>query len=266
MIPRKRISFASAAVVLAIALAIVLAAASVLLPRLSQFRQFTGPGQAAYAAEIKIGGSSSQALRERLVVGLAAKGISDKKVLAAMKKVPRHEFVPRAGRSASYVDTALSIGMGQTISQPFVVAYMTQMLELDGDEKVLEIGTGSGYQAAVLAEIVGKVYTIEIVEPLAQRAEKTLKRLGYEGVIVRVGDGYRGWPEQAPFDAIIVTAAPDHVPQPLVDQLKVGGRMVIPVGDRFQALTLITKDESGVTRAWDLPVMFVPMTGEAQEK
>ena len=225
-----------------------------------------GRAPSVLAGEVNIGGVSSKALRENLVDQLIAKGISDKKVIAAMKAVQRHEFVPKRYRPEAYGDHPLPIGMDQTISQPFVVAYMTEMLKLEGNESVLEIGTGSGYQAAVLAEIVGKVYTIEIVEPLARDAEKTLKRLGYNGVVVKVGDGYRGWPEHAPFDAIIVTAAPDHIPQPLVEQLKVGGRMVIPVGKWGQRLTLITKDKDGVTTQKDLPVRFVPMTGEAQEK
>jgi protein-L-isoaspartate(D-aspartate) O-methyltransferase len=173
--------------------------------------------------------------------------------------------VPERYRDDAYDDRPLPIGMEQTISQPFVVAYMTQMLGLKGGENVLEIGTGSGYQAAVLSEIAGKVYTIEIVEPLARKAEETLDRLGYKNVFVKAGDGYQGWPEHAPFDAIIVTAAPDHVPQPLVEQLKIGGRMVIPVGDWRQRLISITKDENGMTEKRDLPVIFVPMTGEAQE-
>ncbi len=223
-------------------------------------------GSGALADEVEIGGVSSKALRESLVRKIVAQGISDKKVVAAMKSVRRHEFVPKQYWDEAYADHPLPIGMKQTISQPFVVAYMTQMLKLDGSEKVLEIGTGSGYQAAVLAEIVDVVYTIEILEPLAMKAEKTLKRLGYNGVVVKAGDGYRGWPEHAPFDAIIVTAAPDHVPEPLVEQLKVGGRMVIPVGKWGQRLILITKDEDGVTRREDLRVLFVPMTGEAQKK
>jgi len=219
-----------------------------------------------FAEEVEIDGVSSEALRERLVGKIVAHGISDEKVIAAMKNVQRHEFVPEKYRSDAYDDRPLPIGLKQTISQPFVVAYMTQMLKLDGDEKVLEIGTGSGYQAAVLAEIVDEVYTIEILEPLAKSAEKTLKRLGYDDVVVMAGDGYRGWPEHAPFDAIIVTAAPDHIPQPLVEQLAIGGRMVIPVGKWGQKLTLITKDKDGVKKQEDLPVIFVPMTGEAQEK
>ena len=220
----------------------------------------------ALAAEEEINGVSSETLRDRLVDKLVAKGISDKKVIDAMRKVPRHEFVPKKHRDEAYDDHPLPIGMKQTISQPFIVAYMTEVLKLKGGEKVLEIGTGSGYQAAVLAEIADTVYTIEILEPLARNAEKTLKRLGYENIFVLAGDGYRGWPEHAPFDAVIVTAAPDHIPQPLVEQLKVGGRMVIPVGDWFQSLIIITKDEDGVTQREDLPVRFVPMTGEAQKK
>ncbi|GAB4334766.1 MAG: protein-L-isoaspartate(D-aspartate) O-methyltransferase [Candidatus Abyssubacteria bacterium] len=221
----------------------------------------------AEAGEQEIGGVSSEALRERLVRNIEAQGVNDEKVLEAMRKVPRHEFVPEKFRDDAYDDRPLPIGMDQTISQPYIVAYMTQMLELDGGEKVLEIGTGSGYQAAVLAEIAGEVYTIEILGPLARNAEKTLARLGYKNIHVRVGDGYKGWPEHAPFDAIIVTAAPGHIPQPLVEQLKPGGRMVIPVGEWYQELKLITKDEDGNVKVHkDLPVMFVPMTGEAQEK
>ena len=220
----------------------------------------------AFAGEEEIGGVSSKVLRDRLVDLLEVQGIHDEKVLSAMRKVPRHEFVPKRYRSEAYANHPLPIGMEQTISQPFIVAYMTQMLKLSGGEKVLEIGTGSGYQAAVLAEIAGEVYTIEILSPLARSAEKTLNRLGYENIFVKVGDGYRGWPEHADFDAIMVTAAPDHVPQPLVEQLKIGGRLVIPVGKWFQKLILITKDEEGVTKRDDLDVMFVPMTGEAQKK
>ncbi len=223
-------------------------------------------GGVAVAAEEEIGGISSTVLRDRLVDSLVAKGISDEKVVSAIRKVPRHEFIAEKYRHEAYDDHPLPIGMGQTISQPYIVAYMTEALKLKGNEKVLEIGTGSGYQAAVLAEIADKVYTIEILEPLARNAEKMLKRLGYENIFVLAGDGYRGWPEHAPFDAIIVTAAPDHVPQPLVEQLKVGGRMIIPVGDWFQSLIIITKDEKGVTQREDLPVRFVPMTGEAQKK
>jgi protein-L-isoaspartate(D-aspartate) O-methyltransferase len=196
---------------------------------------------------------------------LAARDITDAKVLDAMAKVPRHRFVPTQYRSESYYDGPLSIGLGQTISQPYIVALMTQLAHIDSTSKVLEIGTGSGYQAAVLASLVAHVYTIEIVEPLCCRAESTLTQLGYGNVSVKCGDGYRGWPEAAPFDAVIVTAAPDHVPQPLIDQLKIGGRMVIPVGAHNQDLLLITKTENGSTTKAVIPVRFVPMTGEAEK-
>jgi len=205
--------------------------------------------------------------RERMVSGqIEARGVRDARVLAAMRRVPRHEFVPLAQRAHAYEDHPLPIGHGQTISQPYIVAVMSEALELDGSEKVLEIGTGSGYQAAVLAELAAEVYTIEIVEPLASRAASDLKRLGFEKLHVRAGDGYRGWPEAAPFDAIIVTAAPDHIPQPLVDQLAVGGRLVIPVGRMFQELVLITRDKQGVHHKDLLAVRFVPMLGEAEKK
>lgn len=205
------------------------------------------------------------AARARMVQQqLEARGIRDPRVLAAMGKVPRHEFVSDWYRSQAYDDHPLPIGEQQTISQPYVVAYMTEQLELTGGEHVLEVGTGSGYQAAVLAEICRDVYTIEIIEPLAARARATLERLGYRTVHVRAGDGYRGWLEAAPFDAIIVTAAPDHVPQPLIDQLKIGGRMIVPVGEADQALIRLTKTADGVHEERLLPVRFVPMTGEAQ--
>lgn len=192
------------------------------------------------------------------------RGIKNELVLEAMSTVPRHEFLPESQRILAYTDRALPIGHGQTISQPYIVALMTQVLELQPGDSVLEIGTGSGYQAAVLAEITDEVYSIEIIEPLARRARDTLDRLGYTSVRTRIGDGYRGWPEHAPYDAIIVTAAPDHVPQPLVDQLAIGGRMVIPVGSYYQELMLLKKDPEGnMTREGVIPVLFVPMTGEA---
>jgi protein-L-isoaspartate(D-aspartate) O-methyltransferase len=206
-----------------------------------------------------------QAQRMRLVDDLARE-IRDPRILAALGKVPRERFVPEAQRARAYEDSALPIGLDQTISQPFVVAFMSEALRLEGGEKVLEVGTGSGYQAAVLAELAREVYSIEILEPLARRAEAVLTELGYDSVHVRVGDGYRGWPEEAPFDAIIVTAAPDHVPQPLVDQLAVGGRMVLPVGGADQELRLIERTPAGVTERRLLPVRFVPMTGEAQRR
>lgn len=206
--------------------------------------------------------------REAMVrATIEARGVADPRVLAAMRRVPRHEFVPSELRSLAYADHPLPIGEGQTISQPFVVASMTELAQVAPGETVLEIGTGSGYQAAVLAEMGANVYTIEIVASLARRAERDLARLGYgDSVQVRAGDGYRGWPEAAPFAAILVTAAPDHIPEPLVDQIAPGGRMVIPVGAEADAqeLLVIEKTSSGriVRRAY--PVRFVPMTGEAQ--
>lgn len=197
---------------------------------------------------------------------IVARGVKDERVLRAMRLVPRHEFVPEPWRGLAYTDQPLPIGEDQTISQPLVVAHMTEQLGLTGGERVLEIGTGSGYQAAILAEVAAEVYTIEIVPSLAARAARDLTRLGYGDIHVREGDGYRGWPEAAPFDAVIVTAAPDHVPQPLIDQLKPGGRMILPLGDADQDLVLIRKDENGkVTRKILYPVRFVPMTGEAEK-
>lgn len=205
--------------------------------------------------------------RRRMVEAqLAERGVNDERVLAAMERVPRHRFVPEEMRPHAYEDRPLPIGHGQTISQPFVVGFMTQALELEGDERVLEIGTGSGYQAAVLAELVREVWTIEILEPLAERARAVLADLGHENAHVRCGDGYLGWPERASFDAILVTAAPDHVPQPLLDQLAVGGRMILPVGDSRQELVLIRRTRGGYEREEVLPVRFVPMTGLAEER
>lgn len=194
--------------------------------------------------------------------------IASAKVLAAMGKVPRHEFVPANVRRYAYADQPLPIGHRQTISQPYVVAFMTEKLDPQPDEKVLEIGTGSGYQAAVLAHLVKEVYSIEIVEALAESAEKTLARLGYQNVHVKAGDGYKGWPEHAPFDAIIVTCAPTQIPAPLIEQLKEGGRMIIPVGPDggAQELYLLVKKDGQVTQKAVLPVRFVPMTGEARRE
>jgi protein-L-isoaspartate(D-aspartate) O-methyltransferase len=185
-----------------------------------------------------------------------------------MGTVPRHEFVPESYRRESYEDFPLPIGHGQTISQPFIVAFMTEQLDPKPTDKVLEIGTGSGYQAAVLSAVVAEVYTIEIVEALGRRAEADLKRLGYKNVKVRVGDGYQGWLEAAPFDAIIVTCAPEHIPKPLIEQLKDGGRMIIPVGELGdQCLYLLEKRGAEIKRRAVLPVRFVPMTGKhAAEK
>ncbi len=192
------------------------------------------------------------------------RGVSERKVLSAMEEVPRHVFVPEPLRDQAYADGPLSIGSGQTISQPYIVALMTDLLGCGSGDKVLEVGTGSGYQAAVLAELVGHVYTIEIVPELGEGARETLERLDYRNVTVRVGDGYLGWPEHAPFDGIIVTAAPAEVPPPLIDQLKVGGRMVIPVGEPWtgQSLLLLEKQPDGtLSRKNVLPVAFVPLTG-----
>jgi protein-L-isoaspartate(D-aspartate) O-methyltransferase len=197
---------------------------------------------------------------------IRARGIASAPVLAAMATVPRHLFVAEELRSSAYEDHPLPIGHEQTISQPYVVALMTELLDLDGSEKVLEIGTGSGYQAAVLGQVAREVYTIEIVAPLANEASARLRALGYANVHVRAGDGYRGWPEEAPFDAIILTAAPREVPQPLLDQLAVGGILVAPLGDFEQDLVVIEKTAQGLERRRVIPVRFVPMTGKAQEK
>jgi protein-L-isoaspartate(D-aspartate) O-methyltransferase len=188
-------------------------------------------------------------------------GITDTRVLDAMRKVPRDRYVPEEQQHAAYDDRPLPIGFGQTISQPYIVAFMTEALALSPSDVVLEIGTGSGYQAAVLAEIVREVYTIEIVPQLAERARATLDAQGYRHVHVRTGDGYRGWPEHAPFPKIIVTAAPEEVPQALIDQLSIGGTMVVPVGPRggVQELRILTKTERGVVTERSLPVRFVPM-------
>jgi len=193
---------------------------------------------------------------------LAAPGrdIRNQRVLDAMGTVPRHEFVPKTLSRYAYSDEPLPIGYGQTISQPFIVAFMTEQLDPRPTDRVLEIGTGSGYQAAVLSRLVAEVYTIEIIEPLARRAEADLKRLGYNNVKVRAGDGYKGWPDYAPFDAIIVTCAPDHIPQPLIEQLRDGGRMIIPVGAlEDQQLYLLQKHGAKLEQKAVLPVRFVPM-------
>lgn len=200
------------------------------------------------------------AQRHDLVAALDLRGIDDASVLAAMGKVPRHRFVSAKYADLAYTDQPLPIGYGQTISQPYVVAFMTEALDVSPGQKVLEVGTGSGYQAAVLAELGAEVYSIEIVEPIALTGKINLKDTGYERVRLRVGDGYLGWPEAAPFDRIIVTAAPDHVPEPLREQLAVGGRMVIPVGDQEQELRVIENTAEGWTEESVLPVRFVPLT------
>jgi len=199
---------------------------------------------------------------------IEARGVTDENVLAAMRKVPRHEFVPERWVDSAYDDGPLPIGYDQTISQPYIVALMTELLQLTPQSKVLEIGTGSGYQAAVLDEIAREVYSIEIIEPLATAAAERLKRLGYGKVQVKLGDGYLGWPEHAPFDAIIVTAGAEQVPPPLIEQLKPGGRMVIPIGEVAgrQSLVLVEKSTTGkVTQQHVAPVAFVPLTRAPKE-
>jgi protein-L-isoaspartate(D-aspartate) O-methyltransferase len=194
-------------------------------------------------------------------------GVHNKRVLEAMRKTPRHEFVPSALKSKAYTDAAWSIGFKQTISPPFVVAFMTETIDPQPSDRVLEIGTGSGYQAAILSHLVKQVYTIEIVEPLGRTAARRLKRLGYKNVEVKVGDGYLGWPEHAPFDKIIVTCSPESVPKPLVDQLKEGGKMVIPVGERYrQDLYLMEKKDGKLVRKQLIPTLFVPMTGRSEKE
>jgi len=194
------------------------------------------------------------------------RGIRDPQVLKAMKTVPRHKFVHPLLKPLAYQDSPLPIGHKQTISQPYIVAYMTEVLELDSEDRVLEIGTGSGYQAAVLSEIVKEVYSIEIISALAQEAKKRLDMLGYRNVIVKDGDGYQGWQAHAPFDAIIVTAAPPSIPPKLLEQLAVGGRMIVPVGSVSQELVLITKTEEGTQQETLLPVRFVPMVPASEKK
>jgi protein-L-isoaspartate(D-aspartate) O-methyltransferase len=192
---------------------------------------------------------------------IRARGVKDERVLAAMEAVPRAEFVPAAQRPYAYDDRPLPIGEDQTISQPYIVALMTELLEVKEGDRVLEIGTGSGYQAAVLAELTPHVYTIEIIPTLAERAEETLRRLGYDSVEVKAGDGYLGWPDRAPFDGIIVTCAPEEVPEPLKEQLREGGRMVIPVGPQWthQTLYVLTKNGDTLEQKEIIPVRFVPM-------
>mgnify|MGYP003488274199 FL=1 len=207
--------------------------------------------------------SSFARQRKRMVEEqIAYRGVKDKRVLDAMESVPRHVFLPEDVRFSSYYDQPVPIGFGQTISQPYIVAFMTELLQAGSGDVVLEVGTGSGYQAAVLARLVKQVYTIEIVADLGKEAQKRLKTLGFDNVEVMIGDGYKGWPEHSPFDAIIVTAAAEHIPQPLIDQLKPGGRMVIPVGGVYavQDLMLITKDASSkVIKESIIPVRFVPL-------
>jgi len=195
--------------------------------------------------------------------------VHDPMVLKAMRKVPRHCFVPEQYSRQAYQNSPLPIGYNQTISQPFIVAHMTEMLEIERGHRILEIGTGSGYQAAVLGELCDHVYSMEIVEPLGQSAAKLLRELGYQGIHVRTGNGYKGWPDEAPFDRIIVTCAPDEIPEPLLQQLAPGGRLVIPVGKpyRTQYMVVVTKDKKGrITKESKYPVRFVPMTGKSSQQ
>ena len=225
------------------------------------FAMTTACGQQDYQAERQALVEELR-LESRVAEDYGAPPLSET-VLASIGKVHRHEFVPSSQRHLSYRNHPLPIGAGQTISQPYIVALMTELADVSPDETVLEIGTGSGYQAAVLAGLVDHVYTIEIVEMLGRRATEDLERLGYDNVSVRIGDGYAGWPEHAPFDAIVVTAAPDEIPQPLIDQLKVGGKMVIPVGGEYeiQMLKLLVKGADGALEEKNIiPVRFVPLT------
>ncbi|MCP4570387.1 MAG: protein-L-isoaspartate(D-aspartate) O-methyltransferase [FCB group bacterium] len=211
--------------------------------------------------------SSYAAARNKMVkTQIIARGVSDSCLLKAMDDVERHLFVDPARRSEAYDDHPLPIGENQTISQPYIVALMTELLEIKPSHRILEIGTGSGYQAAILGELAAEVYTIEIIEKLGRKAEKLLQKLGYENIDVKIGDGYIGWPEKAPFDGIIVTAAPAEIPGPLLDQLAEGGRLVIPVGEYYQELILVEKRKGETLKKRIIPVRFVPMTGKAQEK
>jgi protein-L-isoaspartate(D-aspartate) O-methyltransferase len=205
--------------------------------------------------------------RERMVASqLVTRGIKNSGVLKAMNEVPRHLFVPEEEMPYAYLDEPRRIGFNQTISQPYIVAFMTEQLNLSVTDRVLEVGTGSGYQAAILSTLADSVFTIEIIPELALLAADRLKQLGFLNVLVKTGDGYRGWPEKAPFDAIIITAAPPKIPQPLLDQLKLGGKMILPVGEYEQELVLVHKTETGLSMESVLPVRFVPMTGEIQNK
>jgi len=204
--------------------------------------------------------------REKMVQRqIVSRGVKDPQVIEAMMRVPRHRFVPAGEVPYAYADEPRPIGEGQTISQPYIVAFMTEQLRVKRGYRVLEIGTGSGYQAAVLAQIVDSIFTIEIIPELARRASKTLRELKYDNVVVKQGDGYHGWPEKAQFDAIIVTAAPPKIPPPLLEQLKIGGTMVLPVGEYVQEIVIVSKNENGLEMENVLPVRFVPMTGEIRK-
>ena len=205
------------------------------------------------------------ARRQMVEDQIIARGVTDQAVIDAMLTVERHKFVPDNLISYAYTDQPLPIGHGQTISQPYIVALMTELLNVGSVDTVLEIGTGSGYQAAVLSRIVSHVYTIEIVESLAAEARRRLRELGYDNITVKTGDGYEGWQEFAGFDGIIITAAPPKIPQPLLEQMSIGGTMVVPVGDAFQELQVITRQDTGYHKERSIPVRFVPMVGKIQE-
>ena len=207
-----------------------------------------------------------QAERDQMVQEqIMARGVSDPCVLHIMRTIPRHRFVLEPDVKEAYEDHPLPIGCGQTISQPYIVAFMTEALSIEPHERVLEIGTGSGYQAGVLSQLADKVFSIEIVGSFAKRAEETFNNLGINNVMVRAGDGYQGWPNEAPFGAIMLTAAPEHIPQPLLDQLEVGGRLILPLGRMSQRLILMKRTQDGWEKDELFPVAFVPMTGEAQK-
>jgi len=234
------------------------------VPALSQEHKTEAASHPAFSERVR----EREQMVEKDIANYPYKPVKDKQVLEAMKRVPRHVFVPEDFRKDAYRNSPLLIGYNQTISQPFIVAHMTELLDIEPDYKVLEIGTGSGYQAAVLGELCDHVYTIEIVRPLGIKAGALLQELGYGNIHVRIGDGYEGWPEEAPFDRIIVTCAPDQIPQPIVDQLAPGGKIVIPVGKQNQTQYLVTvsKNKSGrISSKTHYPVRFVPMTGKAEE-
>ena len=245
---------------------LVLSLLYVLLPCLAGCAVETAPAAAAAPAGVRAEQKSAKVdayaeERRRMVERqVQARGIQDRSELGAMRRVPRHRFVPAEFARRAYEDTPLPIGHGQTISQPYIVAYMTEAARVTKKDKVLEIGTGSGYQAAILGELAREVYSIEIIPPLAERARRTLQEMGYRNVHVKAGNGYLGWPEHAPFDAIVVTAAPDEVPPALVEQLAVGGTMVVPVGAGDQDMMILTKTKKGVLQKKTIPVRFVPMT------
>ena len=240
----------------------MLRAATILIALTALCCEASAPAVAAPAEEAPRADERARMVRRQI----ESRGVRDPLVLRAMREVPRHRFVPKSQSASAYDDHPLPIGHRQTNSQPYIVALMSELAAVKPGDKVLEVGTGSGYQAAVLAAMGAKVFSIEIIEPLAKRADALLKELGYgKQVRVRAGDGYAGWPEQAPFDAVIVTAAPPKIPEPLKQQLKVGGRLVIPVGKYYQSLIRLTRTKGGFEKENVIPVRFVPMTGKAQD-